>query len=114
MTERRQKEGRKEAERGLTRCATEFTRLATAGLTPCSDGKDAAAGRKGSGSATEGSQGSDGREAASRFVCLLCRSGDSCSVARHWVRPSVASLALLGVTGGSDPLSHRSPERSSV
>ena len=48
-----------------------------------------------------------------RFVSLLCRSGDSCSVARHWVRPSVASLALLGVTGGSDPLSHRSPERSS-
>ncbi len=111
--------------RGLTRCATEFTRLATAGLTPCSDGKEAAGRRKGSSAATgrrqrrcgnggaDWWQRSDVRVAAWSLRSLLCRTGASFSVARHWVRPSVASLALLGVTGGSDPLSHRSSERSS-
>ena len=79
-----------------------------------SDGKEAVQRRK-------GRCGSDGREVVGErkgggsgsLRSLLCRLGDSFSVARHWVRPSVASLALLGVTGGSDPLSHRSPERSS-
>ena len=66
-------------------------RLATAGLTPCSDGKEDAQRWKGG------------------FRSLLCRAGDSCSGARHWVRPSVASSG----TGGSDPLSHRQTERTS-
>ena len=70
-------------------------RRATLGQTLCCDRKGAAQRRK-------GGSGS-----------LLCRTGVSCSGARHWVRPSVASLASLGGTGGSDPLSHRQTERTS-
>ena len=74
-----------------------FARLATSGLTPGSDGKEEALQRKGGGTATERGLRS-----------LLCRIGDSCSGARHWVRPSVASSG----TEGSDPLSHRQTERT--
>ena len=52
--------------RGLTRCATEFTRLATEGLTPCRDGKEAAERRTGGSVATERKQRSDGKAAAQR------------------------------------------------
>ena len=74
--------------RGLTRCATEFTRLATAGLTPCSDGKEAAERRKGGGGGADrrqcrgGNGGADWRQRRDgwrlvRFVrlvasCRLC------------------------------------------
>ena len=103
--------------RGLTRCATEFTRLATAGLTPCSDGKEAAGRRKGSSAATgrrqrrcgnggaDWWQRSDVRVAAWSLRSLLCRTGASFSVARHWrsdVRVAAWSLrSLLCRTGAS-------------
>ena len=57
--------------RGLTRCATEFTRLATAGLTPYSDGKDAA-GRKGGSDGAEGIQRRNGKGAAQCCFVRFC------------------------------------------
>ena len=67
--------------RGQTRCATEFTRLATAGLTPCSDGKDAW-GRKGGSGGVEGIQwggrkcGSGGTEMRQRRVASFASVQD--------------------------------------
>ena len=46
---------------GQTRCATEFTRLATAGLTPCSDGKEV--------QRRKGGSGGDGKEAVGGRKC---------------------------------------------
>ena len=86
------------AERGLTRCATERSSAGNSGSDPLKR-------RKGGGTATERGRCSDRKGG---FGSLLCEAGVSCSGARQWVRPSVASSG----TAGSDPLSHRHTERT--
>ena len=88
--------------RGQTRCATEFTRLATAGLTPCSDGKEVQRRKGGSGwggkeAAQRRNGGSGGTEWRQR------RGGKGAAGERKWQRCDVNVVAVgrfIGLCAG--------------